>query len=140
VARAASAGHARRVRGRGAGRPLGNAEYIYGKRQLREIDRRVRFLRKRLEGMVIVDQPPDDTSPHLLRRLDHARGRNRRDTRGPHRRPGRDRRGARLHKHGFAAALAVRLKRRDDEISVEVPGAVAAMSSSTCATPDYDRV
>jgi transcription elongation factor GreB len=37
-----------------------NAEYIYGKRQLREIDRRVRFLRKRLEGMVIVSRPPDD--------------------------------------------------------------------------------
>ena len=31
-----------------------NAEYIYGKKQLREIDRRVRFLRKRLEGMVVV--------------------------------------------------------------------------------------
>jgi transcription elongation factor GreB len=39
-----------------------NAEYIYGKKQLREIDRRVRFLRKRLEGMVVVAQPPDDTS------------------------------------------------------------------------------
>jgi transcription elongation factor GreB len=39
-----------------------NAEYTYGKRQLREIDRRVRFLRKRLEGMVIVDRPPDDIS------------------------------------------------------------------------------
>ncbi|HEY4645719.1 MAG TPA: transcription elongation factor GreB [Steroidobacteraceae bacterium] len=39
-----------------------NAEYTYGKRQLREIDRRVRFLRKRLEGMVIVEQPPSDTS------------------------------------------------------------------------------
>jgi transcription elongation factor GreB len=37
-----------------------NAEYTYGKRRLREIDRRVRFLRKRLEGMVIVDQPPTD--------------------------------------------------------------------------------
>src|SRR6185437_10342384 len=37
-----------------------NAEYIYGKRRLREIDRRVRFLRKRLEGMVVVDQPPAD--------------------------------------------------------------------------------
>jgi transcription elongation factor GreB len=37
-----------------------NAEYIYGKRQLREIDRRVRFLRKRLEGLVVVDKPPDD--------------------------------------------------------------------------------
>jgi transcription elongation factor GreB len=37
-----------------------NAEYTYGKRRLREIDRRVRFLRQRLDGMVIVDQPPAD--------------------------------------------------------------------------------
>jgi transcription elongation factor GreB len=37
-----------------------NAEYIYGKRRLREIDSRVRFLRKRLDGMVVVDQPPSD--------------------------------------------------------------------------------
>jgi transcription elongation factor GreB len=37
-----------------------NAEYIYGKRRLREIDRRVRFLRARLEGMTIVNQPPSD--------------------------------------------------------------------------------
>ena len=39
-----------------------NAEYIYGKKQLREIDQRVRFLRKRLEGMVVVSRPPDDRS------------------------------------------------------------------------------
>jgi transcription elongation factor GreB len=38
-----------------------NAEYTYGKRRLREIDRRVRFLRRRLEGMVIVEQPPADS-------------------------------------------------------------------------------
>ena len=37
-----------------------NAEYTYGKRRLREIDSRVRHLRKRLEGMVIVSQPPSD--------------------------------------------------------------------------------
>jgi transcription elongation factor GreB len=37
-----------------------NAEYVYGKKQLREIDRRVRFLRKRLDGIVVVDRPPDD--------------------------------------------------------------------------------
>ena len=37
-----------------------NAEYLYGKRRLREIDRRVRFLRKRLEGMVEVEQRPAD--------------------------------------------------------------------------------
>lgn len=39
-----------------------NAEYIYGKKQLREIDSRVRFLRQRLDGMVIVNQPPSDVS------------------------------------------------------------------------------
>jgi len=37
-----------------------NAEYIYGKRRLREIDRRVRFLRARLEGMRIVSETPRD--------------------------------------------------------------------------------
>ncbi len=37
-----------------------NAEYTYGKRRLREIDSRVRHLRKRLDGMVVVDQPPSD--------------------------------------------------------------------------------
>ena len=37
-----------------------NAEYTYGKKRLREIDRRVRFLRKRLDGIVVVDQPPAD--------------------------------------------------------------------------------
>ena len=37
-----------------------NAEYTYGKRRLREIDRRVRFLRRRLDGMVIVTAPPAD--------------------------------------------------------------------------------
>lgn len=37
-----------------------NAEYIYGKRRLREIDRRVRHLRKRLEALTVVDRPPSD--------------------------------------------------------------------------------
>lgn len=32
-----------------------NGDYIYGKKRLREIDRRVRFLRKRLEQAVVVD-------------------------------------------------------------------------------------
>jgi len=39
-----------------------NAEYIYGKKQLAEIDRRIRFLRKRLTGIRIVDQRPSDTT------------------------------------------------------------------------------
>lgn len=32
-----------------------NADYLYGKKRLREIDRRVRFLSQRLEAAVIVD-------------------------------------------------------------------------------------
>ncbi|MGE0625914.1 MAG: transcription elongation factor GreB [Pseudomonadales bacterium] len=35
-----------------------NAEYIYGKKQLREIDARVRFLSKRLDELKVVDRPP----------------------------------------------------------------------------------
>jgi transcription elongation factor GreB len=38
-----------------------NAEYIYGKKQLAEIDRRVRFLRKRLTGIRVVEQAASDT-------------------------------------------------------------------------------
>jgi transcription elongation factor GreB len=32
-----------------------NGDYIYGKKRLREIDRRIRFLSKRLEGTLVVD-------------------------------------------------------------------------------------
>lgn len=32
-----------------------NGDYIYGKKRLREIDRRIRFLSKRLESAVVVD-------------------------------------------------------------------------------------
>lgn len=39
-----------------------NAEYIYGKKRLREIDRRVRYLSKRLEEMTVVSEPPSDQS------------------------------------------------------------------------------
>lgn len=39
-----------------------NAEYIYGKKQLREIDRRVRFLTKRLDELTVVDRLPEDRS------------------------------------------------------------------------------
>jgi len=38
-----------------------NADYIYGKRRLREIDRRVRFLIKRLESAEIVNSSGRDT-------------------------------------------------------------------------------
>ncbi len=39
-----------------------NADYTYGKKRLREIDRRVRYLSKRLESATIVNSIPDDIS------------------------------------------------------------------------------
>src|SRR5258708_27693949 len=39
-----------------------NADYIYGKRRLREIDRRIRFLTKRLDAAVVVDPASREAS------------------------------------------------------------------------------
>lgn len=37
-----------------------NAEYIYRRKELREIDRRVRYLQKRLPELKVVSHPPSD--------------------------------------------------------------------------------
>ena len=37
-----------------------NAEYIYRKKELREIDRRIRYLQKRLPDIQVVREPPQD--------------------------------------------------------------------------------
>jgi transcription elongation factor GreB len=39
-----------------------NAEYIYRKKELREIDRRIRYLQKRLPDLKVVDSTPTDTN------------------------------------------------------------------------------
>ncbi len=39
-----------------------NAEYIYGKKQLRQIDARIRFLGKRLAELKVIDRKPADRS------------------------------------------------------------------------------
>jgi transcription elongation factor GreB len=39
-----------------------NGDYIYGKRRLREIDSRVRFLSRRLEQLTVVKDRPADTN------------------------------------------------------------------------------
>jgi transcription elongation factor GreB len=38
-----------------------NAEYIYRKKELREIDRRIRYLQKRLPELKVVSEKPSDT-------------------------------------------------------------------------------
>lgn len=99
-----------------------NAEYIYGKKQLREIDRRVRFLRKRLEGMIVVSGPPDDRSRVFFGawvRIEDEEGHETElrivgpDEIDPARR---------YVSMDAPLARALMGRRLDDEISVEVPG------------------
>lgn len=99
-----------------------NAEYIYGKRRLREIDRRVRFLRKRLEGMLVVDRPPQDTQRVFFGawvEVEDAAG-----TRHRHRIVGPDEFDLREGYISMDSPLARALLRRavDDEVQVELPG------------------
>ena len=101
-----------------------NAEYIYGKRQLREIDRRVRFLRQRLDGMVVVDQPPSDPN-----RVFFGAWVTLEDDNGDevvYRIVGPDEFDAAPRYISMDAPLGRALlgKRLDDEIKVEVPGGV----------------
>jgi transcription elongation factor GreB len=99
-----------------------NAEYIYGKKQLREIDRRVRYLRKRLEGMVVVSRPPDDRSRIYFGawvRLEDEEG-----LEIEFRIVGPDEIDAARRHVSMDSPLARVLmgRRRDDEVTAEVPG------------------
>lgn len=99
-----------------------NAEYTYGKKRLREIDRRVRFLRRRLDGMTIVDKPPSDRGRVYFGAwvtLEDEAGEEHR-----HRIVGPDEFD---HAPGYIsmdAPLARALMRRalDEEVTVELPG------------------
>jgi transcription elongation factor GreB len=42
-----------------------NAEYIYGKKRLREIDRRIRFLQRRLDNSTVVDPREQKDHSHV---------------------------------------------------------------------------
>ena len=58
-----------------------NADYIYGKRRLREIDRRIRFLTKRLETTKVVDPAGREATDQVffgatVRLMDEAGGEN----------------------------------------------------------------
>jgi len=103
-----------------------NAEYSYRKRQLGEIDRRVRYLTKRLESLRVVDEPPRDLSAIffgawiVLENVDDGRELRARIV-GP------DETDARLGCISIDSPLArSALKRRvDDEFVAQLPGGPA---------------
>lgn len=99
-----------------------NADYTYGKRRLREIDSRVRHLRRRLDGMTVVDQPPSDR-----RRVYFGAWVTLEDEHGEqqiHRIVGPDEFDAAPGYISMDAPLARALmgKALDDEVAIQVPG------------------
>ena len=103
-----------------------NAEYIYGKRRLREIDRRVRFLRQRLDGLQVVAGSPSDRSRAFFGAcvtIEDAEGRPRR-----HRIVGPDEFDREPGYLSMDAPLGRALlgKRVGDEFEVQLPGGVLA--------------
>ena len=99
-----------------------NAEYIYGKKQLREIDSRVRFLRQRLDGMVVVKQQPSDPARIFFGAwitLEDEAG-----TEVSYRIVGPDEFDATQGLISMDSPLARALFKKtiDDEVSIEVPG------------------
>jgi transcription elongation factor GreB len=99
-----------------------NAEYTYGKKRLREIDRRVRFLRKRLDGMTVVDKPPSDRSRVFFGAWITLEDESGKQTR--HRIVGPDEFDMAPGYISMDAPLARALMRKtlDDEVTVELPG------------------
>ena len=109
-----------------------NAEYTYGKKRLHEIDRRVRFLRKRLEGMVIVDPQAEGIRRDANRvyfgawvQIESAAGELR-----WHRLVGPDEFDMNEGYVSMDSPLGRSLlgKRLDDEFSVQLPGGAATMT------------
>jgi transcription elongation factor GreB len=105
-----------------------NAEYLYGKRRLREIDRRVRHLRQRLDGLKVVSAPPADRSRVFFGAwvtIEDGRGASRR-----HRIVGPDEFD---REPGFVSmdsplGRALLGKRVDDEVEVSLPGGAQSFS------------
>ncbi|MEM8562169.1 MAG: transcription elongation factor GreB [Pseudomonadota bacterium] len=99
-----------------------NGDYIYGKRRLREIDSRVRFLNKRLDELQVVDQTPADAD-----RIYFGAWVTLEDEEGAEKRwriVGPDEFDLKSQRLSMDSPLARSLigKRIDDEISVESPG------------------
>jgi transcription elongation factor GreB len=116
-----------------------NGDYIYGKRRLREIDSRVRFLSKRLEELNVVDRIPADTEKVFFGAwvtLEDEAG-----TERCYRIVGPDEFDVAAGKLSMDSPLARSLlgKRLDDEVSLHSPGGeqhyvIAAVDYSDPAT------
>jgi transcription elongation factor GreB len=99
-----------------------NAEYIYRKKQLREMDRRIRYLQRRLPALKVVDGPPTDTEQIFFGAWIAVE--DQRSERTLYRIVGADEFDPKLNWISIDSPIARALLQRrvDDEVSVETPG------------------
>lgn len=99
-----------------------NAEYIYRKKQLREMDRRIRYLQKRLPTLKIVDRPPTDTAQIFFGAWIAVEDQH--GERSLYRIVGADEFDPKRNWISIDSPMARALMQRrvDDEVSVETPG------------------
>jgi transcription elongation factor GreB len=102
-----------------------NAEYTYRKKQLGEIDRRVRYLSKRLEALRVVGEPPSDRAAVFFGAAVEVENTNDGETQR-YRIVGPDETDA---KRGYISidsplARAMLKKRLDDEFEAQLPGGI----------------
>ena len=114
-----------------------NAEYTYRKKQLGEIDRRVRYLSRRLETLRVVDAPPADRDAVFFGAVveieDIASGEDSR-----YRIVGPDETDARLGWISIDSPLARAMlkKRADDEFDAMLPAGIARFVILSVDYPD----
>jgi len=98
-----------------------NGDYIYGKKRLREIDSRVRFLSKRLEELTVVDRIPEEKNKIFFGAYVTVEDENGVET--TYQIVGPDEFDVKNHKLSMDSPLAQRLlgKRLEDEISLQSP-------------------
>ena len=114
-----------------------NAEYTYRKKQLGEIDRRVRYLSKRLETLRVIDAPPSDPSAIFFGASVEIEDMRSSDT-SRYRVVGPDETDAALGWISIDSPLARAMlgKRADDEFSAMLPGGEARFAN---VSVDYTR-
>ena len=104
-----------------------NAEYIYRKKQLRELDRRIRYLQKRLPQLKVVDPQPADPEQVFFGawvELENAAGES-----SCYRIVGADEFDPQRNWISVDSPMARALLRRrvDDEVRVETPGGLVEL-------------
>ena len=99
-----------------------NGDYIYGRKALREMDRRIRYLSTRLDALNVVDRPPRDTSRVFFGAWVTVEDEDGAETR--HRLVGPDEFDACAEFISIDSPLARAMlkKQVDDEVSVDTPG------------------